>query len=81
VVPSGNGTRIALAVADGEELLERAGSRDGWLVGASVGADLVRTAVRRDGAEASGATAGVVAAVVLDDVVLRLGRIELDGNR
>lgn len=45
VVASGDSTRVTLAVADGEELLEGACSGDGWLVGTSVGADLVGAAV------------------------------------
>lgn len=79
VVASGNGTGVALAAAHGEELLEGARSGDGRLVGAGVGTDLVGAAVRGDGAEAGGAAARVVAAVVLDDVVLGLGGVELDG--
>lgn len=78
MVTSGNSTGVALAAAHGEELLEGAGASDGGLVGAGVGAHLVGAAVRGDGAEAGGAAARVVVAVVLDDVVLGLGRVELE---
>ena len=64
-------------------MVEGAGTGDGRLVGALVGADGVAGAVGVDGAELGDARrARVVVAVVLDDVVLDLGRVDpsIDGQ-
>ncbi len=63
--------------------MEGAGAGDGGLVGALVGADGVAGAVGVDGAELGDARrARVVVAVVLDNVVLDLGRVDpsIDGQ-
>jgi hypothetical protein len=41
MVAGGDGTRVALAVADREELLKGASAGDGWLIVAGVSADVV----------------------------------------
>ena len=46
-----HGAGGALALTDGEELRESAGARDGRLVDAGAGADVVGAAVGRHGAE------------------------------
>jgi hypothetical protein len=46
VVAGSNRARRALVLANGEELLESAGTRNRRLVGAGVGADLVSTSIR-----------------------------------
>ena len=68
----------ARALSNGEELRERARSRDRWLVGPSVGADLVGASIGGDATKACGRAraARVVITVVLDDVVFSLRRVD-----
>ena len=82
MVAHSDGTRRALTLSNGEELREGARSRDGWLVGTSVGADLVCASVRGERTKALGPAARVVIAVVLDDVVFSLRRVDpaVDGE-
>ena len=82
VVTGGNGTRRALTLANGEKLPECAGTRNRRLVGTGVCADLISASIRREGAEALSSAAWIVIAVVLDDVVLSLRRIDpaIDGE-
>lgn len=72
----------ALALAHGPILRKCAGASDGWLVDTRVGADLVGAAVGLEGAEVRGSRARVVVSVVLDNVVLGLGRVDpaVDGE-
>lgn len=72
MVGDGHRSRCALALSNGEVLRECACSRDRWLVSPSVGADLVGASIRGHGTKACGRAAGVVIAVVLDDVVFSL---------
>lgn len=75
MVASSDGSRRACTLSNGEVLREGARSRDGWLVGTSVCADFVCASVRREGTKASGPAARVVIAIVLNDVVFGLGRV------
>jgi len=76
MVGNSHRSRCACALSNGEELRERARSRDRWLVGPSVSADLVSTSIRGYGTKACSRAARVVIAVVLDDVVLSLRRVD-----
>lgn len=76
VITRGNRPRRALVLANGEILLEGAGTRNRRLVVTSVGADLISASIRREGPEALGSAAGVVIAIVFHDIVLGLGRID-----
>ena len=76
MVASSDGSRRARILSNGEELREGARSRNGWLIGTSVGADLVCASVRGEGTKALGPSARVVIAVVLDDVVFSLRRVD-----
>jgi hypothetical protein len=72
----------ARALADREELRERAGTRDGWLVDAGASADVVGAAIGGDCAERCETLARVVAAVVFYYVVFGLWAVEpaVDGQ-
>jgi hypothetical protein len=82
VVAGGNRPRRTLVLANGEVLLKGAGTRNRRLVVTGVGADLISASIRREGSEALSSAARVVIAVVLDDVVLGLGRVypAIDGE-
>lgn len=69
-------SRCARALSNGEVLRERACSRDRWLVGSSVSADLVSGSIRRHSTKACGRATRVVTAVVLDNVVFSLRRVD-----
>ena len=64
-----DGAGRALALADRPELLEGRGALDGRSVGALVGVDVVDSTINGDRSLLGGASAGVVGAEVLDDVV------------
>jgi hypothetical protein len=76
MIASSDGSRRALTLSYGEKLREGARSRDGRRIVPSVGADLVCASVRREGTKTLGAAARVVIAVVLDDVVFGLRRVD-----
>ena len=83
VVGSGDGTRGTLALPDRPVLGESGGTGDRGLVGASVGALNVGGTVGLDRAKLGHTrTAGVEAAVALNDVVLGLGAVDpaVDGE-
>lgn len=75
VVAGGHGTAGALALTDGPVLVEGLGAGDGGLVHLSVLVDVVVGTVAVDGALVLHARAGVVGAVVLEDVVLDQGTL------
>lgn len=75
MVGSSDSSGGALALSNGEVLCEGARSRDGWLVGTSVGADGVGASIRGDGTKVRGSAAGVVG-VVFDDVIFGLRRVD-----
>lgn len=81
MVASRDSSRRALALSNGEELREGARSRDGWLVITSVGADLVGATVRGEGTKALSPATRVVVAVILDDIVFCLRRVDPAINR
>lgn len=54
MVGNSHRSRSACALSNGEVLSERARSRDRWLVGPSVGADLVGGSIRGQGTKACG---------------------------
>jgi hypothetical protein len=81
MVGSRDGPRRTLALSHGEKLRKGTRSRDGWLVVTSVGADLVGATVRLECTKDLGAAARVVIAVVLDDIVFSLRRVDPTINR
>jgi hypothetical protein len=68
-----HGTLAALVLADRPVLVEGLGAVDGWLLHAGRLADLVAGAVGGKAAALVGVAAGVVGAVLLDDVVFDQG--------
>lgn len=72
----GNSSRRTLALADGEELREGRCTGDRWLVVAGASADVVVASIGVDGAQSLETLARVVAAVVLNNVVLGLRRVQ-----
>lgn len=76
MVAGSNSPRRALTLSNGKELREGARSRNGRLVVTSVGADLVCASIRGDGTKICGPAARIVIAVVLDNVVFGLRRVD-----
>lgn len=76
MVASSDGSRRAFILSNGEELRKSTRSCDRWLVGTSISADLVCASVRGDGTKALGPGARVEIAVVLDDIVFGLRRVD-----
>lgn len=78
MVGNSHRSRRAPALSNREELRERARSRDRWLVGPDVGADLVGASIRGYDTKACSRAraARVVTPVVLDDVVLSLRGVD-----
>lgn len=76
VIASSDSSRRALTLSNREKLREGARSRDGWLIDTSVGADLVCSSVRGETTKALSPGARVVIAVVLNNVVFGLGRVD-----
>lgn len=78
MVGNSHRSRCARALSNGEELRERARSRDRWLVNPSVGADLVGASIRGHGTKvcSRARAARVVITIGLDNVVFSLRRVD-----
>lgn len=73
MVLEGNSSTSALALANGDVLVESGGALDGRRVGANDLVNVVRRAVRHDGALVGACRPGVVGAIRLDHVVFDQG--------